>query len=130
MDSSAYGEVIPEFIRKALLESEFTIIGPGTQTRNFCYVSDTIEMTIKAFETVNNDVLNIGSDEKVTILDLAEMIHKILEKDFKYKILPPREGNPKRRVPDIRKVSRLIGYSPKVSLKEGLMKTIAWYKEV
>jgi nucleoside-diphosphate-sugar epimerase len=130
MDSSEYGQVIPEFIRKVLLEPEFTIIGPGTQTRSFCYIDDNIEMTLRAFRTVDNEVLNIGNNEEISILDLARILHEIVGRDFKYRLLPPREGDPARRVPTIKKVVSLTGYHPKISLKEGLMKTIEWYKKM
>ena len=130
MDTSEYGQVIPEFIRKALLEPEFTIIGPGTQTRSFCYVDDNIEMTMRAFKIVDNEVLNVGNDEEVSILDLARLIHEILGKEFNYRLLPPREGDPSRRVPSIEKTVKLTGYRPRVSLREGLARTIEWYKRL
>jgi nucleoside-diphosphate-sugar epimerase len=129
MDSSEYGQVIPEFIRKVLLGPEFTIIGPGTQIRSFCYIDDNIEMSLRAFRTIDNEELNIGNDEEISIMDLARILHEILGRDFKYRVLPPREGDPTRRVPSIKKVVSLTGYHPKISLKEGLMKTIEWYKK-
>lgn len=130
MDSSEYGQVIPEFIRKALLEPEFTVIGPGTQTRSFCYIDDNMEMTLRAFKMGNNEVLNVGNDEEISILDLAKIIHEILGRDFKYRFLPPREGDPMRRVPSIKKIVCLTSYCPRISLREGLMKTIEWYKKI
>lgn len=130
MDSSEYGQVIPEFIRKALLEPEFTIISPGTQTRSFCYVDDHVEMVLRAFEKISNQILNVGNDEEITVLDLARMIHEILGKKFEYKLLPPRKGDPMRRVPSIEKLVSLIGYRPKIPLRVGLEKTIEWYKKL
>jgi len=127
MDTSEYGQVIPEFIRKVLLEKEFTMIAPGTQTRSFCYIDDNIEFTIRAVKKVNNDILNIGNDEEVRIIDLAKLIHEILGKDFKYKLLPPRPGDPMRRLPNIEKAIRLTGYKPQVPLREGIKRTIKWY---
>ncbi len=129
MDSSEYGQVIPEFIRKIFVEPEFTIIGPGTQTRSFCYVDDNIEMTFKAFKKINNEIFNVGNDEEISIIELAKIMHEIVGKEFKYKLLPPREGDPNRRVPNINKLVSKIGYRPQVSLKEGLIKTIEWYKK-
>jgi nucleoside-diphosphate-sugar epimerase len=129
MDSSEYGQVIPEFIRKIFVEPEFTIIGPGTQTRSFCYVDDNIEMTFRTFKTINNEIFNVGNDEEISIIELAKIMHEIVGKEFKYKLLPPREGDPNRRVPNINKLVSKIGYRPQVSLKEGLIKTIEWYKK-
>jgi len=131
MDTSTYGQVIPEFIRKVYLEPEFTLIGPGTQTRSFCYIDDNIEMTIRCFNQLENEVLNIGNDEEISILDLAGLIHQIACKDFKYRLLPSRQGDPMRRVPSIDKVTKLVGYRPVTALKEGLVKTLsAWRKNL
>ncbi len=129
MDTSKYGQVIPEFIRKALVEKEFTIIGPGTQTRSFCYIDDNIEMTMRAVKMVDNEILNVGNPEEVKIIDLARLIHEILGKPFKYKLLPPRPGDPMRRVPSIEKIVSYTGYRPRISLREGLARTIEWYKK-
>jgi len=128
MDTSKYGQVIPEFIRKILVEPEFEIIGSGTQTRSFCYIEDNIEMTLKAFDSIKNEILNIGNNYEVKILDLAQIMHEILGKKFKYKLLSPREGDPLRRVPNIEKFLSMTGCRPKISLKEGLERTIDWYR--
>ena len=129
MDTSEYGQVIPEFIRKALLSEKFTIIGPGTQTRSFCYIDDNIEFTVRAFKDINNTILNLGSNEEIQIIELAKLIHELIGREFKYTLLPPRLGDPKRRVPDISKIISLTNYKPKISLREGLIRTISWYKE-
>ncbi|MHA1747284.1 MAG: NAD-dependent epimerase/dehydratase family protein, partial [Promethearchaeota archaeon] len=127
MDTSEYGQVIPEFIRKIFFEKDFTIIGPGTQTRSFCYIDDNIEFTIRAFRKCNNLILNIGNDEEIQIIELARLMHEIVGKPFNYVLLPPRLGDPKRRVPDITKAIKLTGYKPRISLQDGLRKTISWY---
>ncbi len=129
MDSSRYGQVIPEFIRKMLLEAEFTIIAPGTQTRCFCYVSDLIDMMVLAAEKVNDDVLNIGNDKEVSMIELGKTLHEVAGKEFSYRLLPPREGDPMRRQPDISKAKGLLDYSPKTDLKIGLEKTLDWYRK-
>jgi len=129
MDTSKYGQVIPEFIRKLFYDREFTIIGPGTQTRSFCYITDNVELTFRAMLKVDNEILNVGNDKEVTILELAKIMHEIVGRKFEPKILPPRPGDPMRRVPDIRKIVSLTGYRPMVSLREGLRNTIKWYAE-
>lgn len=128
MDTSEYGQVIPEFIRK-LSEPEFTIIGDGKQTRSFCYIDDTIEMTIRAAEKMKNDVLNIGNDEEIEILELARLLHELGGREFRYNLLPPRAGDPRRRVPEITKAKKLLGYEPKIGIKTGLDLTLEWYKK-
>jgi len=127
MDTSEYGQVIPEFIRKILKEDKFTIIGPGTQTRSFCYIDDFVEMTIRLLEH-RNVIVNVGNPEEIKIIDLARLLHEIAGKEFEYKLLPPRRGDIMRRVPDISKLIKLTGYRPRISLKEGLKRTFRWYQ--
>jgi nucleoside-diphosphate-sugar epimerase len=129
MDNSSYGQVIPEFIRKLFTESEFTIIGPGTQTRSFCYIDDNIEMTVRCFNRIDNEVLNIGNCEEISIIKLAELLHQIVGKEFKYKLLTPRPHDPLRRVPNIKKVAKLTGFTPQISLEVGLRKTIDFWRK-
>ncbi len=129
MDTSKYGQVIPEFIRKIFFEKEFTIIGPGTQTRSFCYIDDHIEMTMRLIAAVRDEIVNVGNDEEVTILELARLLHEIVGKKFEYKLLPPRPGDPMRRLPSIEKAVGLTGYRPRVSLREGLYRTVKWYAD-
>lgn len=119
MDTSEYGQVIPEFIRK-LSEPKFTIIGNGKQTRSFCYVDDLVEMTVRAVKSVKNEIINIGNDEEIEILEMARLVHELAGRKFEYKLLPPRKGDPKRRVPDISKMKKLLGYKPKIDIRTGL----------
>lgn len=128
MDTSEYGQVIPEFIRKVLLENHFTIIGDGKQTRSFLYVEDHVEYAIKLVETKRYDeVYNIGSEEEITILDLARMIHEITGKDFNPIFLSPRPHDRVKRRPNTTKIRRVTRYTPRTNLREGLIKTICWY---
>jgi len=123
MDTSEYGQVVPEFIRK-LHEPQFTIIGDGKQTRSFCYIDDLIEMTVRAVRKVDNDILNLGNDKETEILELAKILHKLVNKKFKFKMLPPRKGDPQRRVPDITKAKKLLKYKPKITLESGLKRML------
>ena len=127
MDTSKYGQVIPEFISKMYNDKTFTIIGDGQHTRSFCYVEDHTRLVVKLAEKISNEIVNIGSDKETKIIDLAEMIHKIAGKTFKPKFLPGREYDHKRRQPDITKLKKLIKDYPKITLKEGLEKTINAY---
>jgi nucleoside-diphosphate-sugar epimerase len=129
MDTSEYGQVIPEFINKMFSDKEFTIIGNGEQTRSFCYVSDHIRLARKLIENVNNEIVNLGNDEEIKIKELAEIIHKIAGKKFKVKYLPVREYDHRRRRPDITKLKKLINEKPKISLREGLKLTIEDYNK-
>ncbi len=127
MDTSEYGQVIPELIRKLFFDEVFTIIGPGTQTRSFCYVDDHVRLVMKLVEKCRNDVFNVGSDEEVTILELAKILHELVGRPFKPKILPPRPGDRMRRRPDISKLIRAVDDKPRIGLREGLKLTINYY---
>lgn len=132
---NAYGpkmgfeHVIPEFIRKAVKEEKFLVNGDGTESRSFCYISD----IVKEIELITNkshgknEIFNIGNPVETTINQLISELEKI----HGNKIFPiyTKFENPgtKRRVPDISKIKKL-GYTPKISLQEGLEKTYQWYK--
>lgn len=126
------GRVISNFINQAIEGKPITVYGDGKQTRSYCYVSDLVEglMAIMFSEKTNGEVLNLGNPEEYTVLDLANKIHAMTKTVSKivYNNLP--EDDPIRRKPDISKVKQLVGWSPKISISEGLTKTIAYYKGV
>jgi nucleoside-diphosphate-sugar epimerase len=124
MDTSEYGQVIPEFINKMFNDKEFRIIGNGEQTRCFCYVSDHTRLARKLMEKTSNEIVNLGNDRETKIIELARMIHGISRKGFQPKHLPGREYDHKRRKPDISKLKKLINDYPKISLEEGLKLTM------
>ena len=128
MDTSEYGQVIPEFMRKIHKDKKFTIIGDGNHTRSFCYVDDHTRLVRLLAEKVSNEIVNVGNDKETKIADLAKIMHKIENKEFKPKYLPAREYDHKRRQPDISKLKKLVNDYPKISLEEGLQKTIDNYK--
>jgi nucleoside-diphosphate-sugar epimerase len=128
MDTSQYGQVVPEFIQRILADEPFTLFGPGTQTRSFCYVEDTVEMMVRAGERVSNDALNIGNDKEISILALAELLHQVMGRPFEYTLLDMVEGDILRRVPDLSKARQLLDYSPDTPLPEGLARTVKWYQ--
>lgn len=129
MDTSEYGQVIPEFINKMYQSKQFTIIGDGSHTRSFCYVSDHTRLVRKLAENVSNEIVNIGNDKETRIVDLAEMMHKVANKPFNPKYLLPRKYDHKRRCPDISKLKQLINDYPKITLQDGLNNTINVFKE-
>jgi len=128
MDTSEYGQVIPEFINKMFQSERFTIIGDGKQTRSFCYVSDHTRLVRELAENVSNEIVNIGNDKEIQIVYLAEMIHRLENKTFNPTYLSPREYDHKRRCPDISKLKKLINDYPKIPLEEGLNETIKTFK--
>jgi len=128
MDTSEYGQVVPEFIKKMYNDDQFTIIGNGEHTRSFCYVDDHTRLVRKLVENVSNEIVNVGNDKETKIVDLAKITHKIGNKEFKPKYLPGREYDHKRRCPDISKLKKLINDSPKITLEEGVKRTLEDYK--
>lgn len=128
MDTSEYGQVIPEFIHKMFNDEQFTIIGNGEHTRSFCYVDDHTRLVRKLIEKTSNEIVNIGNDKETKIVDLAKTMHKLENKKFNPKYLPGREYDHKRRRPDISKLKKLIDDHPKITIEEGLKETIEGYK--
>lgn len=130
MDASEYGQVIPEFIRKLLLEKEFTIYGDGKQTRTFTYVDDHVRLVYKLVLKAANIIINVGSDKEASILELARIMHELVGKPFKPRFFPARPYDRKRRCPDITLLKNTVNDCPKVILEEGLRRTILYYAKM
>ncbi|MEM2909612.1 MAG: UDP-glucuronic acid decarboxylase family protein [Nitrososphaerota archaeon] len=126
----AYGRVVSKFINQALSRRPITVYGTGRQTRSFCYISDTITGITLALlnEKARGEVINIGNPHEITILRLARLIKRITDSDSKIMFMELPPDDPKRRVPDIRKAKKLLGWKPFVKLEDGLKRTVEWYK--
>jgi len=114
--------VISKFIELALQNKDITIYGDGSQTRSFLHVDDNVEFTIKILENnkLLNDVVNVGSDIEIKIIDLAHLIIETLESESKILFLPPlKEGDMTRRKPDISKMKEVY-QKEIISLEEGI----------
>jgi dTDP-glucose 4,6-dehydratase len=123
------GRVVPSFLHQALTGENLTVFGDGMQTRSFCYVSDLIEGIYRLLCSAINDPVNIGNPVEMTIMDFAKKIHEVAggSGEIVYKPLP--QDDPKVRQPDITKAKGLLGWSPKVSLDEGIRETLNFYKK-
>lgn len=121
------GRVVPNFINQALAGEPLTVFGDGSQTRSFCYVSDMIEGLYKLMLSDIHEPVNLGNPQEMTILDFAKKIIELTKSKSKivYKALP--QDDPKVRRPDISKAKKLLNWEPKMSLEEGLERTIAWF---
>jgi len=119
-----YGRVIPRFIAQARNKNPFTIFGDGQQTRSFCYVTDLVGGLIRFISCpgLAGHVMNIGNPVEVTILQLAGMISEICQADPRFEYQAALPDDPRRRLPDISKARRLLGWEPEVPLREGLEK--------
>ena len=122
--------VIPRFLKAALKDEPIPLFGDGLQTRSFCYVDDNVETCIKAmlsYECIN-DVLNVGSDKEMTILDLASQIIQITDSKSSIIHLPAlEEGDMTRRCPDTTKMKKILRREL-ISLDEGIKKLIDFYE--
>ena len=121
------GRVVSNFIVQALTGNDITIYGDGSQTRSFCYVDDQIDGLIRLMESDYNFPVNIGNPEEITIKEIAELIVKMVGSDSKivYRDLP--EDDPTKRKPDIKRAKEILGWEPKVCLRDGLEKTIEYF---
>lgn len=118
--------VVSKFIRSALKNEDITIYGDGSQTRTFCYVDDNIEACFNTIANQNfiNEVINVGGNEEITILQLANTIIDLTGSGSKIVHLPPLpEGDMTRRCPDITKMNTLLQH-PRVALEEGLKRVL------
>jgi UDP-glucose 4-epimerase len=124
-----FEHVIPQLIQKILTSKDglITIQGDGTETRSFCYIDDAIDGMILSWPAQSKSIFNIGTKYEISILELVNKIADILHRKIEIKTTPIQIGSPKRRCPDISKLQAL-GYDPKVSLDDGLRKTVEWYK--
>jgi len=138
-ECSDYGGVVSVFIRCVLTDQPLPIHGDGRQTRAFTYVDDIVNGTILAAkkEAAIGKTFNLGSSQETSILELANLIIQLAGKERHLNpICIPYEDfygpfyeDIKRRVPDITKARRILGYEPKIRLEQGLLRTIQWYEQ-
>lgn len=129
-EDGIYGRVIPRFIMQALKNRDITVHGDGMQTRSFLYIDDWVDATMKFLNHPNPDqeVLNIGSNAEITVLDLANLIIRITGSSSRVTFLPPREDDPRRRSADLSITKKVIAWEPATDLEHGLEKTIEWFR--
>jgi UDP-glucuronate decarboxylase len=126
--SATDGRVVSNFIMQALKGEPITIYGTGKQTRSFCYVNDLIEGMYKVMQLEDyHEPINLGNPDEKTILEIAEMITEMTGSKSEIIFHPLPEDDPERRCPDITRAIKLIDWEPRVSLREGLRKTIGWF---
>jgi dTDP-glucose 4,6-dehydratase len=123
------GRALPNFVHQGLMGKPITVYGDGKQTRSFCYVSDLIEGIYRLMLSDEHLPTNIGNPQEITILQFAERVrgHFPDAPPIIFKPLP--QDDPKQRCPDISKAKKLLGWEPKVGLKEGLQMTLQYFKE-
>ncbi len=124
------GRVVPNFLLQALKREPLTVYGDGLQTRSFCYVDDLIEGIYRLLLSDEHQPVNIGNPDEITILEFAEIINEITgNKEITSYPKQRGGGDPQRRQPDINRARDVLGWGPKVSLREGIEKTIPYFRE-
>jgi UDP-glucuronate decarboxylase len=126
------GRVVSNFIVQALKGENITVYGDGNQTRSFCFVDDLIEAMIRMMGTSHEVTgpINIGNPIEFTIRELAQLVIELTESHSKLIAAPLPYDDPKQRQPDIASARVLLGWEPKIALREGLKKTIAYFDEI
>ena len=122
------GRAVPNFITQAMRGEPLTIYGDGSQTRSLCYVDDLIEGIVRLLETDYSEPVNLGNPEEVSMLDLANTIRRLSGSRSELVRKPLPEDDPKQRRPDITRARQILGWEPRVSMEEGLRRTIAWFR--
>ena len=124
------GRAIPAFITQALRNDPITVFGDGSQTRSVCYVSDLVDGIYKLLMSEYTNPVNIGNPDEVTMLELAKEIKAMIPESKSETIFKPLpQDDPQVRQPDITLAKSLLGWKPTVDRKEGLKRTIAYFRE-
>lgn len=114
------GRVVSNFIAQAIRNEALTVQLPGTQTRSFCYVSDMVDGLVKLMEGNNTGPINIGNPGEFTMMELAENVKELINPEVKISTVENTPDDPRQRKPDITKAKEVLGWEPKVKLRDGL----------
>jgi dTDP-glucose 4,6-dehydratase len=123
------GRVVSNFIVQALSGQPITIYGDGSQTRSFCYVADEVEGLYSLFMKGDNNPTNIGNPDEYTVKQLAEMVLELTGSRVPIEFRELPEDDPKVRKPDITRARRMLGWSPRIGVREGLQRTIEYFRD-
>ena len=122
------GRVVSNFIKQALKNEKITIYGEGKQTRSFCYVDDLINGMMLLMESDFQSPINIGNPNEFSIKELADMVKELINPNLEFEFKEMPKDDPKQRKPSIDLAKKILKWEPKIELKEGLIKTIEWFK--
>ena len=125
------GRVVSNFIMQALTGKDITLFGTGTQTRSFCYVDDLVDAMIRMMESPDDltGPINIGNPGEFTMLELAQQVIALTGSKSRISYLPLPADDPRQRCPDISLASKALNWEPRISLADGLKKTIDYFKQ-
>jgi dTDP-glucose 4,6-dehydratase len=125
------GRALPNLLKQALLGQPLTVYGDGGQTRSFCYVDDLINGIVKLLHSDERLPVNIGNQHEMTILQFAETINQIVGNKAGIVFVKDARSvrDPQQRQPDITRANTILGWEPKITLEEGIQKTIPYFKQ-
>jgi dTDP-glucose 4,6-dehydratase len=125
------GRVVPNFIQQAIRGEPLTVFGDGSQTRSFCYVDDLVEGIYRLLLSDEHHPVNIGNPYEMNMLQFADVINAIVGSSAGISMKPAMRlgDDPKRRQPDITRARQILGWEPKVSLEEGIAKTVPYFRQ-
>jgi dTDP-glucose 4,6-dehydratase len=125
------GRALPNLLKQALLGEPLTVYGDGSQTRSFCYVDDLVDGIIKLLHSDEHLPVNIGNPNEMTILQFAETINQIVGNKAGITFVKDARSvrDPQKRQPDITRARKILHWEPKISLEEGIQKTIPYFKQ-
>ncbi|MBT6774425.1 NAD-dependent epimerase/dehydratase family protein [Candidatus Woesearchaeota archaeon] len=129
-NSDAEGGVIAIFSQQSLNNQQLSIFGDGKQTRDFIYVEDVAEATVLMLNKGNNQIYNLGSGKEISLNNLINLFKDILQKDISLNYVEARKGDIKKNYYSIEKIKNECSFLPKINLKEGLTKTINYFKNL
>ena len=124
------GRVVSNFIVQAISGEPLTIYGDGSQTRSFCYVSDEVEGIYRLFMNGDSEPTNIGNPNEFTVRQLAELVVELTGTKSQIVSRPLPTDDPKVRQPDITRARTMLGWEPEVALKDGVQRTIEYFRKV
>ncbi|MFB9909062.1 UDP-glucuronic acid decarboxylase family protein [Allokutzneria oryzae] len=124
------GRAVPTFVVQALTGQALTITGTGTQTRSLCYVDDLVDGLLRLHSSTTPGPVNLGNPDEITMLDLALLIREAAGSDSPITFTGRPQDDPDLRCPDIRRARAELGWSPTVDLREGMARTISWFRSV
>ncbi len=128
------GRVVTNFIAQALRGKPLTVYDDGARTRSFCYVSDLVDGVVRLLESAEVEPVNLGNPHEMTVLEFAHTVRRLTDGNTEIVFISPKDertkDDPHTRQPDITRARQLLGWEPKVSVEEGLRRTIDYFRNL
>ncbi|HUK65450.1 MAG TPA: UDP-glucuronic acid decarboxylase family protein [Anaeromyxobacteraceae bacterium] len=123
------GRVVPAFVAHALRGEPLTVFGDGSQTRSFCYIEDNVDCIVRLVHSDYGEPVNVGNPHEMTILEFAEWLRRAVETKSPIVFAALPENDPRVRRPDVTRARVVLGWEPRVGFEEGMLRTVAWFRE-